>query len=423
MRILVLGATGFIGRHITARLLAAGHDIIAAVRRPDEAARRFPAATAVKADLARDKAEDWQARLEGVDAVVNVAGVLTGWGARAVHVDGPAALYDACAAAGVRRVVLISALGIEADTSFARTKRAGEEALKARDLDWTILRPSLIYAKGSHGGTSLLRGLAGFPLFLPLPGEGNQRFAPLHADDLAETVLRVLGDDRHIGQVLEPAGPEEMTVRDMATRLRAWLDIPAAPILRVPMFIVRLMARLGDVAGPGPIRTTSVRQMLHGVTAPLAPFAAAIGFTPRRMADALSAAPSDVQDRWHARAFFLRPVLRYGLALFWIVSGLIGFFASQAYIEALLWPLGIPDMFMRPMALFFSVVDIAIGLALIARWRPDILGAVQIAGIVGYSVALYTAAPWLLYDPLGPLVKNGPALLAVLAWLALDEKK
>src|ERR1044071_6274457 len=118
MRVLVTGAYGLIGSAILARLHADGHVLTGAGRSITEARRRFPYARWIEADLARLTAGDWRPLLKDIDAVVNCVGVLQDSArddSRRVHVDGTLALFEACAAAGVRRVVHLSALGAAAD--------------------------------------------------------------------------------------------------------------------------------------------------------------------------------------------------------------------------------------------------------------------------------------------------------------------
>ena len=270
MRVLMLGASGFIGSRVLARLLADGNRVRAAVRNPERLKRRFPEAEAVGADLNRMlRPEDWQPLLQGVEAVINCAGALQsgrGDSLRAIHLEAPLALYRGCVEAKVRRVVHVSAISAdpEAGTDYARTKHAAEAELQALALDWVILRPSLVYAEGSHGGTSLLRALAAFPGFIPLPGRGDQPFQPIHVDDLAETVSLALREPRLFGTVLEPVGPERLTTADIARLLRGWLGLAPAPLVSIPLPLVRTAARIGDLLGAGPLRTTAVEQLLHG---------------------------------------------------------------------------------------------------------------------------------------------------------------
>src|SRR5579871_1705390 len=179
MRVLLTGANGFIGRYLLAALGTAGHAVVPAVRRPAETDRLLPAPASIAVDLNRDTAAAiWRPRLAGIDAVINCAGVLTGGGGQsidAIHAAGPIALFTAAEEAGVRRVIQISATGTAAQTDYARSKRAADDFLATRDLDWLVLRPSLVYAAGAHGGTALFRAFAALPV-LPLIGDGTQLF-------------------------------------------------------------------------------------------------------------------------------------------------------------------------------------------------------------------------------------------------------
>ena len=153
--VLVLGASGFIGSAVVRALTRAGLTARCVVRRAAPFRAKFPNADTRALDLAAPaaaSAETWHSHVEGTAAVVNVAGVLQparAGEAWAVHRDAPRALYEACAQAEVRRVVLVSAIGVEeGKTTFARSKRAGERSLETSGLDWTILRPPWWSAQG-----------------------------------------------------------------------------------------------------------------------------------------------------------------------------------------------------------------------------------------------------------------------------------
>src|SRR3546814_16013009 len=139
----------------------------------------------------------WLPRLSGVDAVVNCAGVLQsgrGQNMEAVHHLAPAALFDPCREAGVRRVIQISAISADAEagTDYALSKKPADDHLQAPDLDWVVLRPSLVYGEGAYGGTAMLRALAAFPFVTPLVGDGCQVFCPLPFRALARPVTEFL---------------------------------------------------------------------------------------------------------------------------------------------------------------------------------------------------------------------------------------
>src|SRR6516225_7736936 len=169
MRVLVVGATGLIGSAAAARLVSLGHTVIAVVRVNDRAARRLPTAETIVVDLQQaTEPEAWRPHLAGVDAVVNCAGLLQArHGAlRKVHGEAVGAFFAACEAAGVRRVVHVSAVGVEreAASDFSATKLTGDRALMARDLDWVILRPSVVVGRAAYGGSALFRALAQLPV-------------------------------------------------------------------------------------------------------------------------------------------------------------------------------------------------------------------------------------------------------------------
>ncbi|MDQ7247431.1 SDR family oxidoreductase [Dongia sedimenti] len=420
--VLVLGATGFIGRRIVAAIAQAGYAPVGAVRRPALFSRMFPGCRAIACDLARDvEPEIWQSRLADIDAVINCAGVLSDAHSHAVHVAAPKALHTACVAANVRRVVHISAISAapEAGTPYAEEKRAAEIDLQSRDLDWVILRPSLVFAEGTHGGTSALRGLAAFPFVIPVPGTGEQRFSPIHAEDLSAAVVRLLAADAPVKQVLEPCGPESMSLREIVVAWRAWLGLRDAPVLQVPMALVRASGRVFDRLGGGPLSTTAIRQIEHGNAGDGPAFAAAIGLAPRSMRAWLMTRPSSVQDKWHARLCFLRPILRWVLGLSWLASGVIGLLASTDLAAAILGRFGAGAL-AAPVQWATSLLDIGIAVAILARRWPGAMLAVQLVTVGGYTLVISIADPALWAEPLGPLVKNA-AFLALAATVAALE--
>lgn len=430
MRILVTGAAGFLGRHVVAALIGAGHDVVCCLRDPARAQRIFPGATCLACDFNRDTApEAWLPRLAGVDAVVNCVGILQerrGQSIEAIHGLAPRALFEACLSAGVRRVIQISALGVDGadDTAYARTKLAADRHLQGLDLDWLVLRPSLAYSEsGSYGGTSLFRALAALPFFVPVVGDGRQLFQPIHLADLAEAVRRLVEPGAPARRVIAVVGPQPIPLVDILLALRAWLGLPPAPVLRVPRALVACAARLGDASGAGPFNTTALRMLSLGATADPGPLMEATGLAPRAFHQALATAPAHVQDRWHARLYVLRPVLRTTLALFWIASGAIAAVAGP-WAEAWrgLWPDGPSG---PGLAAFWGLclADMALGGLLLARWRVPLVGAVQILAVLGY-LALATAAwPALWLYPLGPLVKLLPLLVATLVMMAIEDQR
>ena len=428
MKILLTGANGFIGRYLLARLVKAGHHVVPAVRRPAEADALLPAPAAIAVDFNRDVSPaDWAPRLAGIDAVINCAGILQGrfgQSIAAIHAAAPKALFAACREAGVRRVIQISAISAEAaaGTEYAATKRAADEFLAATDLDWVILRPSLVYAEGAYGGTAFFRALATLPFAIPVIGKGDQVFQPIHVDDLGDTVLRLLDRPSIRQAVIDPVGPETLTLRQILIDLRRWLGLPPARVVEVPPALVRIATAIGDAVG-GPINTTALRQLEFGNAGPLAPFVEAIGIAPRRWRDALLARPAQAQDRWHARLCFLRPLLRWSLAATWLGSGVIGLAQPASLAASILGMLGLAGAAASFVSSVSCLLDMALGMALLGRIRPGAVAALQLAVIAAYTAALTIALPSLWLDPFGPLLKNLPIIAAILILAAIEGER
>ena len=175
MRILITGANGFIAREIIARLATSSHEIIACVH--NKLLENIPHIRVFKSDFTKAiRPEYWLPHLKDVDAVINCVGVFQTTNEKAmwnIHYETPKALFEACVKQRIKKIIQISALGIDkVDVPYATSKLAIDKYLQTLDVDSAIIRPGLVYGKGSYGGSSLFRGLAGLPFILPTPGRG-----------------------------------------------------------------------------------------------------------------------------------------------------------------------------------------------------------------------------------------------------------
>ncbi|MDP6708061.1 MAG: NAD(P)H-binding protein [Alphaproteobacteria bacterium] len=434
-RVLVTGASGFIGRYIVAALRQAGHEVVGCARNLSAARRAIPDIDWLPADMNRDLTpEAWAPRLDGVDAIVNCAGILQGGGGdniEAIHATSPIALFRAAEAAGIRRVVQVSALGADAEagTAYADSKRTADDYLATTALEWIVLRPSLVYARDSFGGTSLFRGLAALPWVLALPGQGDQAFQPVAMEDVASTVARLVAPEAPQGLQLELGGPEALSLRQILVAYRRWLGLEPGLIVEVPMALIRLAGRLADVTrrlggGRGALSTTAVRQLEHGNTCGHDPRLDELGIRPGRFEDWLIANPAGVQDRWHGRLYFLRPALRIALGLFWLWTGIAtAFFFPLAESEALLRRVWVPEALMGAAFWLGSAFDVAVGLALILRRRVKAVAVIGILATLGYLALLTAGMPELWLHPLGPLSKLLPIIIAMAVIVAIEDDR
>ena len=431
MRILVLGAYGFIGSAVAARLVADGHEVVGAGRRIKAARERRPDLHWVKIDLARArKPELWQGHLAGIDAVVNCAGILQDAPAdstQKVHVEGAGALFAACAQAGVRRVILISAVGVGADeaTRFARTKYAAEEALKRENLDWVILRPSLVVGHAAYGGMAMLRALAAIPFVLPLARE-SASLQPVQVGEVAAAVSFFLRPDAPVRRTVEIAGPQRMTLAQLIASYRRWLGLPAATLIRLPMIAASAVSWLGDgvsfLGWRSPLRTTALKQLSRALARDPVEWTRITGIVPTRLETALALDPASAQDRWFARLYLLKPLVIAVLALFWIMSGAIGLGPARPLVADLSIEIGF-DGWSQFAAIASGLVQLVlgIGIAIRATARAALLASLPIAIVYIAVGGLMRIGLWL--DPLGALIKMFPlVVLTVVALAILDDR-
>jgi uncharacterized protein YbjT (DUF2867 family) len=430
VRILVLGANGFIGSAAVARLSSDGHDIIALGRRS-----RVPAlgvTEQLRLDIAKttDPAA-WEPHLAGIDAVVNCAGVLQdapGVSTSGVHEKGVSALFSACERLGIRRVVHLSAVGVDRQTpttAFSRSKLAGDKALMALDLDWVILRPSVVVGRAAYGGSALLRGLAALTLMPAVPSTAPLQI--VHLDDVVDAIAFFVRPNSPARVALEVVGPKRMRYEDVVGLFRRWMRWPPAKALSVPAWAAGLFYRLGDAVAllgwQPPIRSTARHEMVRGATGDHSQFARIMGRAPRDVERSLAAEPASVQERWFARLYLLKPLVFGILALFWITTGVVSLGPG--------WDRGI-ELVMeggtsRPLAVLAvlsgGLADTAIGIAIAFR-RTARLGLYAAFVIsIAYAIIGTILVPRLWFDPLGPMLKIGPIMVFNLVALAIHDDR
>jgi NADH dehydrogenase len=283
----VFGGSGFIGRHLVWQLADAGNTIRVATRSPERAGVLQPMGNvgqivAFRCD-GRDEAVV-RSLCEGVDAVINLVGILHERGKgdfTAMHATLPGMIARGAAAAGVRRLVHVSAIGADRSSAsaYAQSKAAGETAVLDAFPHATILRPSIVFGP-EDGFFNRFARMAMISPFLPLIGGGRTRFQPVYVGDVADAIMAALDRDDVQGRTFELGGPRVYSFAE----LLAWMLRQVGRrrlLVRVPFGVAKLQARFLELLPTPPLTRDQVELLKRdNVVSPGVPTLADLGVSP-----------------------------------------------------------------------------------------------------------------------------------------------
>jgi uncharacterized protein YbjT (DUF2867 family) len=277
VRVLVTGATGYIGARVVERLEADGHEV-----------RPFSRRTG--GDITDAAAVERAA--QGVDAVAHLVAILDGSPERfeAVNAQGPRNAVAAARAAGVRRFLHMSALGVNAEhaplAGYWRSKWAGVEAVTGSDLDWTVFEPSFVFSRG-RGAFAEFERLTRMPL-VPVIGDGAYRHQPVWVGDVAAAFSRALELPQTVGKRYQLGGPQAFTFDDLLDEIARVTGHRPHPKVHVPVSLMRLQAGLVLRHLPPPLKVTpdQITMLLAGTECDLGPMRSELGIDPASMGEA-----------------------------------------------------------------------------------------------------------------------------------------
>ncbi len=261
--IFIAGATGFVGSHIAKKFIANGHKAIGLVhKRSAENVKGLPTEQREGSIL---DLNSLRAAMKGADAVADAVGIIKevkGKTFDGIHRQGVENLIAAAKENGIKRFILISALGADTgiDTPYFRTKEAGEKVLAASGLNWTIFRPSMIFGPGDGFATEMLAMMKKAP-FMPVAGDGNYKLQMVYIADVAECVVKSLDKPETFSQTYCLGGPDIMTMNEALDFLMRWKNIRRAKI-HIPFALMRPMAALMQKILPNPPVTPDQLKML-----------------------------------------------------------------------------------------------------------------------------------------------------------------
>ncbi|MGJ4940905.1 SDR family oxidoreductase [Bradyrhizobium sp. HKCCYLS1011] len=435
-RILVLGASGLIGRFVTDDLRRRGFHVVGAARKFSASQRVSPLDLQVPILSLDASALAGLFAAHDIGVVVNCLGVLQdgpGSDTDAVHREFVARLLAAIARSErAVRMIHISIPGSANDdrTAFSSTKREAERLIAASGVAHAILRPGFVIAPSAYGGSAMVRALAALPFDLPEKDRASP-FQPVAVADIAATIAwlaaRPLDEDATRAVMWDLMQPQPVTLSGVIEQFRRALGTGNIRRITLPRMLLDLSARLGDLVSflgwMSPLRSTALAELRRGVAGDPQAWMAATRIAPKTIDDTVGAHGASIQDKWFARLYLIKALTIASLSLFWVASGVIALLISFPATVAILTSRGWPDAIASPFAAITSMMDISIGLLIALRRTAAFSLAAGIVVSLGYLIGCAIFTPDLWLEPLGALVKTGPAIVLMLVALStLDNR-
>jgi NADH dehydrogenase len=289
-RVFVTGGTGFVGKAVIRALLAQGFLVRCLVRPGSEHdLKGFESIDRVPGDVLQP--DGLTASVEGCSALVHLVGIIReqrGVTFERLHVQATRNMLALALAAGIKRFAQMSALGTRpgARARYHQTKWEAEEAVRASDLAWTILRPSIIFGRGDAFMSILGRAVKQLPV-MPVLGDGRYRLQPIPVEQVAEGFARALRTPESVRQTYEVAGPTPYAFVDLLDEIGRALARPRVRKLHVPLGPVRAMTRALDWLPFYPLSTDQLIMMEEESVTDPSRFFAELGLAPEPLAAGL----------------------------------------------------------------------------------------------------------------------------------------
>jgi len=264
MKIFVSGGTGFVGSHLVRELLGRGHELRLLTH---HRGKSTAGVELVEGDVTRP--ECFEAALNGCDAVINLIGIIREFPSQGItferlHIQATAAMLAAAQKSGIKRYLQMSALGTRpnAVSAYHTTKWRAEELVRESGLDWTILRPSLIYGPQDAFINMLAAQLRLAPV-MPVIGDGSYRLQPIHADDVARCFALALEMPETIGHCYGLCGPDRMTYEQLLDRVARALGKSPPIKPHAPLGLMRLIIPVMQKLPQFPITSDQLQMLLE----------------------------------------------------------------------------------------------------------------------------------------------------------------
>ncbi|MBV4453269.1 MULTISPECIES: SDR family oxidoreductase [Pseudomonas] len=415
MNILLVGATGFIGRHLLRALQQAGHCVVATCREPRS--QDWPGVQWRSLDLGRLAADTEAFNFpESVDLLINAAGLLSVDAAELSRVQdqGACALFDLAARRGVR-VLQISALGAstQADVPFLASKGVADDYLLGLNIDSVVLRPSLVVGEGG-ASSAWLAALSPWPL-IPLLNL-KAHLQPVHIDDVVGAVLALLRRWPTESMVLPLVGPEPMRLSQVIDHLRAAQGWRPGRYVQAPL--LKLSGWMGDRLGWRALNRQSITLAQQDNVADPEVLASVCGYSAAPLSSRLQGWPTAAVSS----QLTIRPLMLAVLVLIWLGTAAVCLGPGYDWGVRIMAQAGVHGIWATLAVIGGSLCDGLLGLGLLVRrWRRRTL-MLQLLLMAGYTVLISLILPHYWFDPYAAVAKNLVLMVATL-WLFWTEPR
>jgi NADH dehydrogenase len=269
MKVFVTGGTGFVGSEVIRQLVAADHEVIALVRPGSEDKLVKPK----QVTLHHGDVNDLNSLIEGMqqcEAVIHLVGIIREDPKRQLtferlHVDATRNVIQAATVAGARRLIHMSANGARPDsnTAYHDTKWRGEELVRSSKLQWTIIRPNLIFGPGGEFVEMLADLIRKLPV-VPVVGDGQYRMQPVAVEQVAETYVKALSLDKAAGNSYELGGAASYSYDEILDLTGQALGQKKVIKLHQPVMLVKPVVSMLEGFSKFPITSDQLTMMLEG---------------------------------------------------------------------------------------------------------------------------------------------------------------
>lgn len=415
MNILLVGATGFVGRHLLRALQQAGHCVVATCREPRS--QDWPGVQWRSLDLGLLATDPEAFNFpESVDVLINAAGLLSVDAAELSRVQdrGTCALFDLAARRGVR-VLQVSALGASAhsDVPFLASKGAADDYLLGLGIDAVVLRPSLVVGEGG-ASSAWLAALSPWPL-IPLL-DLKAHLQPVHIDDVVGAVLALLRRWPAESMVLPLVGPEPMRLSQVIDHLRAAQGWGPGRYVQAPL--LKLSGWMGDRLGWRALNRQSITLAQQDNVADPEVLASVCGYSAAPLSSRLQGWPTAAVSS----QLTIRPLMLAVLVLIWLGTAAVCLGPGYDWGLRIMAQAGVHGAWATLAVIGGALCDALLGLGLLVRrWRRPAL-MLQLLLMTGYTLCISVILPHYWFDPYAAVAKNLVLMVATL-WLFWTEPR